>query len=447
MTKLIQDWTALAAPIANRPQGWIAADINGRGSTAYEKPLGDVIADAQWEGLAPADKGGAQLALMNPGGIRSDLVHKASGSEGDGVVTYGESFTVQPFTNMMNVVDLTGANLIAALKQQVSGANLNSIKILQVSKGFTYTLDTTKTGADRVVDGSVKLNGEAIDPAKTYRVAMNEFLAGGGDSFPALATGTNKLVGPRTWTSSTPTWRPTPRRRPRWPSRPRTASPSSSNRLDEGRRTVSAGRRPSFSSLRTLAGFEVNLSWCGAMNRRRFLVGALAAGAGVMLGAPAASAVDVRAWMAAHGDGTELTRLTIPGTHDSGARFGGPWSECQNTTVAQQLDSGIRFLDVRCRVTGGSFAIHHGASYQNAMFGDVLVACRDFLAAHPSETVLMRVKQEYSEESDATFRAVFDDYLDRRGWRPSSTSATGCRSSARPAGRSSSSPTTADCPA
>ncbi|WP_411073915.1 phosphatidylinositol-specific phospholipase C domain-containing protein [Streptomyces sp. cmx-4-7] len=154
------------------------------------------------------------------------------------------------------------------------------------------------------------------------------------------------------------------------------------------------------------------------MDRRRFLVGALAAGAGVMLGAPVASAVDVRAWMGAHGDGTELTRLTIPGTHDSGARFGGPWSECQNTTIAQQLDSGIRFLDVRCRVTGGSFAIHHGASYQNAMFGDVLTACRDFLVAHPSETVLMRVGQEYSEESDATFRAVFDDYLDRRGWRP-----------------------------
>ncbi|MFB7106859.1 phosphatidylinositol-specific phospholipase C [Streptomyces hydrogenans] len=158
------------------------------------------------------------------------------------------------------------------------------------------------------------------------------------------------------------------------------------------------------------------------MERRRFLTGALGAGAVLLAGAPAAraagaAAVDTRAWMAAHGDGTALTRLTIPGTHDSGARFGGPWSECQNTTVAQQLDSGVRFLDVRCRVTGGSFAIHHGASYQNMMFGDVLVACRDFLAAHPSETVLMRVKQEYSEESDATFRAVFDDYLDRRGWR------------------------------
>lgn len=113
-----------------------------------------------------------------------------------------------------------------------------------------------------------------------------------------------------------------------------------------------------------------------------------------------------------------MQRLTIPGTHDSGARYGGPWTECQNTTVAEQLSSGIRFLDVRCRITGDSFAIHHGASYQNLMFGDVLGACWDFLAEHPTETVLMRVKQEYSEESDAAFRRIFDLYLDAKGWRP-----------------------------
>ncbi|WP_097869697.1 bifunctional metallophosphatase/5'-nucleotidase [Streptomyces sp. rh34] len=195
MTRLIDRWNKLAAPIANRPQGWISADINGRGSTAPEKPLGNVIADAQLEGLAPADKGGAEVAFMNPGGIRADLVHKASGSEGDGVVTYGEAFTVQPFTNMMNVVDLTGAQLVAALQQQVSGANEAGPKILQVSRGLTYTLDLTKSGADRVVADSIELNGEAIDPARTYRVAMNEFLAGGGDGFPALGQGTNKLVG------------------------------------------------------------------------------------------------------------------------------------------------------------------------------------------------------------------------------------------------------------
>ncbi|MFE2146571.1 bifunctional metallophosphatase/5'-nucleotidase [Streptomyces sp. NPDC059456] len=196
MTELITRWNALAAPVASRPMGYISADIAGRGSEAPEKPLGDLIADAQLEATAPAAKGGAQLAIMNPGGIRADLAYKAAGGEGDGVVTYGESYTVQPFNNLMNVVDLTGAQLITALQQQVSGTvNGPNPKILQVSKGFTYTLDMTKTGVDRIVVDSVKLNGAAIDPAKTYRVAMNEFLAGGGDGFTVLKDHKNKLVG------------------------------------------------------------------------------------------------------------------------------------------------------------------------------------------------------------------------------------------------------------
>lgn len=160
--------------------------------------------------------------------------------------------------------------------------------------------------------------------------------------------------------------------------------------------------------------------------RRNFLAGALAVSATALVGvAPAAAGArtsrTVRTpqdWMGGISDATALQRLTIPGSHDSGARYGGPWTECQNTTIAEQLNSGIRFLDVRCRITGDSFAIHHGASFQNLMFGDVLGACWDFLAARPSETVLMRVKQEYSEESDAAFRRIFDLYLDTKGWRP-----------------------------
>ncbi|MEU5975775.1 bifunctional metallophosphatase/5'-nucleotidase [Streptomyces sp. NPDC047315] len=193
MTRLIDRWNALAAPIANRPVGYVSADIDN--PLAEERPLGNLIADAQLAALAPADKGGAQLALMNPGGIRAPLVHAPSGSEAPGLVTYGEAFTVQPFTNMMNVVDLTGAQLVTALQQQVSGSNQASPKILQVSKGFTYTLDMTKTGADRVVVDSIRLNGEPIDPAKTYRVAMNEFLTGGGDGFAVFKEHKNKLVG------------------------------------------------------------------------------------------------------------------------------------------------------------------------------------------------------------------------------------------------------------
>ncbi|MEU1329860.1 bifunctional metallophosphatase/5'-nucleotidase [Streptomyces sp. NPDC005865] len=194
MTSLIARWDKLAAPVADKPVGYISADIPGRGATSPESPLGDLIADAQLAHAKSLDPE-ADLALMNPGGIRSDIVYKASGKEGDGVVTYGEAFTVQPFSNTVNLVDLTGAQLITGLKQQVSGGNQASPKILQVSDGLTYTLDMTKTGADRVVADTVELNGKAIDPAATYRVAMNSFLAGGGDGFAELGKGTKPLVG------------------------------------------------------------------------------------------------------------------------------------------------------------------------------------------------------------------------------------------------------------
>ncbi|MCH6160887.1 bifunctional metallophosphatase/5'-nucleotidase [Streptomyces marispadix] len=195
MTSLVKRWGKLADPIADKPIGYISGDIDGRGAEKPESPLGDVIGDAQLEFMKPEDKGGAQLALMNPGGIRSDLVYKAAEDEGDGVVTYGEGFTVQPFTNMMTAIDLTGKQLVTALQQQVSGANEKSPKILQVSEGFSYTLDMTKSGKDRVVTDSVKLDGKALDPDKTYRVAMNEFLAGGNDGFPVFKDGKDKLVG------------------------------------------------------------------------------------------------------------------------------------------------------------------------------------------------------------------------------------------------------------
>ncbi|MEU8793284.1 bifunctional metallophosphatase/5'-nucleotidase [Streptomyces sp. NPDC048643] len=191
ITSLIAKWNALSAPIASRPIGYIAGDIGNAGT---ESPLGDLIADAQLAYGKSVDPE-ADLAVMNPGGIRAGLTYAASGSEGNGVVTYGEAYTVQPFANTVNLVDLTGAQVVTALQQQVSGANEASPKILQISEGLTYTLDLTKTGAARVVADSVKLNGTAIDPAATYRVAMNSFLAGGGDGFAELGKGANVRVG------------------------------------------------------------------------------------------------------------------------------------------------------------------------------------------------------------------------------------------------------------
>ncbi|KPC73292.1 5'-nucleotidase [Streptomyces sp. NRRL WC-3753] len=191
MTRLIDRWSTLAAPIGNRPIGYVSADIDRDGT---ESPLGDLIADAQFA-YGRAQDPETDLALMNPGGIRAPLTYTASGAEGDGVVTYAEGFTVQPFANTVNLKDYTGAQLIQVLKEQVSGPNEAAPKILQVSSGLTYTLDLTKSGADRVVTDSVRLNGAPVDPAATYRVASNSFLAGGGDGFTTLGEGTNELVG------------------------------------------------------------------------------------------------------------------------------------------------------------------------------------------------------------------------------------------------------------
>ncbi|MER7927516.1 bifunctional metallophosphatase/5'-nucleotidase [Streptomyces sp. NPDC096057] len=191
LTSLIAKWNTLAAPIGNRPIGYISGDVNNTGT---ESPMGDLIADAQ---LAYGKKLDPEtdLALMNPGGVRAGLTYKATGAEGDGVVTYAEGFTVQPFANTVNLQDFTGAQVVQALKEQVSGANAATPKVLQVSSGLTYTLDLTKTGADRVVTDSIRLDGAAIDPAATYRVATNSFLAGGGDGFTTLGQGTGDLVG------------------------------------------------------------------------------------------------------------------------------------------------------------------------------------------------------------------------------------------------------------
>ncbi|MFF1285201.1 bifunctional metallophosphatase/5'-nucleotidase [Streptomyces sp. NPDC058299] len=191
MTDLISRWNTLAAPIGNRPIGYISADVDNTGT---ESPMGDLIADAQLAHGRALDPR-TSLALMNPGGVRAGLTYAAKGTEGDGVVTYAEGFTVQPFANTVNLQDFTGAQLVQVLKEQVSGVNEAAPKILQPSAGLTYTLDLTKSGADRVVTDSIRLNGTPVDPAATYRVATNSFLAGGGDGFPTLGQGTGDLVG------------------------------------------------------------------------------------------------------------------------------------------------------------------------------------------------------------------------------------------------------------
>lgn len=119
-------------------------------------------------------------------------------------------------------------------------------------------------------------------------------------------------------------------------------------------------------------------------------------------------------WMTVLSDNTSIAALSIPGTHDSGARVEpvSGTAKCQNLTIAEQLEAGIRFLDIRCRHIGNAFAIHHGSVYQNLNFNDVLLACNTFLGNHPGEVIVMSVKEEYDASGNTrTFEQTFDSYV------------------------------------
>ena len=105
-------------------------------------------------------------------------------------------------------------------------------------------------------------------------------------------------------------------------------------------------------------------------------------------------------WMADIPSSRPLSEITMPGTHNTMALYGGGLAECQSWSLPHQLRAGVRFLDVRVRHVGGNLTIHHGISYQYAHFGDVLQAVDAFLKEHPSETVLMRIREELSETRD-----------------------------------------------
>ena len=195
-TALIARYNVIAAPLANRVIGSITGDITRTATTAGESALGDVIADAQLEATAPAGFGEAVVAFMNPGGIRADMIFgQISGGELPGEITYGESFTVQPFGNSLVTMTLTGAQIETLLEQQFAGCGAASNRILQVSDGFSYTWVTSALPCDKVDPTTIKINGVTVGPTASYRVTVNSFLADGGDSFPVLVQGTNRLGG------------------------------------------------------------------------------------------------------------------------------------------------------------------------------------------------------------------------------------------------------------
>lgn len=184
-TQLIAAYEKLAAPLAQRVVGRASVPLTRDESPSGEMPIGLVIADAQLAATRAADKGGAQIALMNAGGVRAALK--------DGVVKYEDIFAVQPFYNNLVTMTLTGEQILRVLEQQ--WINQPRARMLQVSEGFSYTWDAKRPVGQRVVPGSVTLGGQPLQPTANYRVTVNSFLATGGDNFVTLKEGRQPVTG------------------------------------------------------------------------------------------------------------------------------------------------------------------------------------------------------------------------------------------------------------
>lgn len=190
---IIHRYGTLTAPITDQVVGRLGAPLDRQRNAGGESSLGNLLADvylaaASDPSLGPA---AAQIAMINSGGIRSDLSDSL-------VVRFGDLFNVMPFNNDLVNLDLTGAQIVRLLEQQwESPQPASNNRIMSVSSGFSYAWDASQPlGAapgqgHRVVRGSVQLGGVPLEPQRTYRVCVNNFMASGGDNFSVLTQGKN----------------------------------------------------------------------------------------------------------------------------------------------------------------------------------------------------------------------------------------------------------------
>jgi 5'-nucleotidase len=175
-----QSAAALARPIARVAQRSTVRKLNDAGESA----LGGLVADAVAEATRAQ---GVQVGFMNMGGLRSDF------DVADNLTaTFGQAQAVLPFSNTLVVMDMTGAQLRALLENQWMRA-AGGRSMLQVSRSFYYKWDNAKPDGQRVVPGSMRIDGVPVDEAKTYRIVANNFLAEGGDGYPVFKQGANKI--------------------------------------------------------------------------------------------------------------------------------------------------------------------------------------------------------------------------------------------------------------
>jgi 5'-nucleotidase len=197
---IVDDAVAEADVLGSKVLGELATPFSraklasGAENRGGESTLGNLVAEVQRWATGPESSGTAQVAFMNPGGLRQDML----GNNTNGYpasLTYKQAAVVQPFANTLVNMDMTGAQIKTLLEQQWQrdgSGNIPSRPFLRLgtSEGFEFTYDATRPEGDRIT--GMWLDGAAIVPATVYSVTANSFLAAGGDNFRAFNLATNK---------------------------------------------------------------------------------------------------------------------------------------------------------------------------------------------------------------------------------------------------------------
>lgn len=188
---LVQRYADAVAPVSVRKVGTLSGPALREMTAAGETVLGNLVADAHLAATRAPEAGGAQIAFTNEAGLRADII-----PSDDGSVTYGHLISAQPFGNNLVVKSFTGSQIRALLEQQfASGTNtIQAPVMLQPSEGFFFRYDLSRPAGERIVD--MRLGGRPLDESAAYRVAMNSFLASGGDNFTVFREGTRPVGGP-----------------------------------------------------------------------------------------------------------------------------------------------------------------------------------------------------------------------------------------------------------
>jgi 2',3'-cyclic-nucleotide 2'-phosphodiesterase (5'-nucleotidase family) len=176
VASMVHRFRTKVAPITGKVVSILPGTVTRSASAAGESALGTLIAEAQ-RSYANAD-----FAFMNPGGIRQDITRSKA-------VTWGDLFTVQPFGNLVTRMEMTGAQIMAVLEQMF--ARDGSPTILQVA-GMRVSIDMTRPVGKRIVKVTTDA-GRPLDLQRTYTIAVNSFLAEGGDGFPGFKAGRKRV--------------------------------------------------------------------------------------------------------------------------------------------------------------------------------------------------------------------------------------------------------------